>query len=149
MKPEFKIAVANKDIAKVRISLSNELLLDPRGGTFHEMLLFAQQNISNLFDKHIELKYSIPPQDKWDESFMFRVKNDLDFNFSKEKLTLYESVVKIVGKTKADKLNQEDIMRKKGVESNYHNRVNEEQSSNEKIIPVFSIGRITLALIKR
>ena len=148
MKSEFKIAVANKDIAKVRISLSNELLLDPRGGTFHEMLLFAQQNISNLFDEHNELKYSIPPQDKWDESFMYRVKNDLDFNFSMEKLTLYESVVKFVGKKKADKLNQADVVRK--VERDCHsNSVTEEQSLNGKTIPILSIGRVTLALIKK
>ena len=41
MKQDFINAVENKYLAKVRISLSIELLLDPRGNTFGEMLSFA------------------------------------------------------------------------------------------------------------
>lgn len=83
MKQDFINAVENKNLAKVRISLSNELLLDPRGNTFGEMLSFAMSHISNLFEENKEANYSVPPQEAWNQEFLFEVKSDLDSNFSK------------------------------------------------------------------
>ena len=50
MKDKFIKAVESGDIESVRLFLSNELMLDPRGISFHEMLNFAESKMSNLFD---------------------------------------------------------------------------------------------------
>ena len=108
MKQDFVEAVDAKDLAMVRIALSNELLLDPRGATFTEMLKYAVDNIPDLFEENKECNYSVPPQAEWDEDFLFKVKNDLDSNFSKEKLAFYQEVVMFVGKSKAETIEQEE-----------------------------------------
>ena len=53
MKQDFVEAVDAKDLAMVRIALSNELLLDPRGATFTEMLKYAVDNIPDLFEENL------------------------------------------------------------------------------------------------
>ena len=108
MKQDFVEAVDTTDLAMVRIALSNELLLDPRGATFTEMLKYAVDNIPDLFEENKECNYSVPPQTEWDEDFLFKVKNDLDSNFSKEKLAFYQEVVMFVGKNKAETIEQEE-----------------------------------------
>ncbi|MBO5181303.1 MAG: hypothetical protein J6B92_05370 [Paraprevotella sp.] len=144
MKQEFITAVAEKNLAKVRISLTNELLLDPRGTTFSEMLTHAINNIPNLFDENKEANYTVPPQAKWDEDFLFKVKNDLDSNFSREKLAFYETVVKIVGKSKAEGIEQEEnkVKGQKATKS----QQNQEHPIN-KTYATISAGGATLALI--
>ena len=112
MKQDFIKAVEGHDVAMVRLALANELLLDPRGTSFGEMLAYAQERMPELFEENMTANYSVPPQGEWDNSFMFVVKNDLDANFSKEKLAFFETVVKVVAKEKINRLNEEDHRRK-------------------------------------
>lgn len=90
------------------MSLSNELLLDPRGKTFTQMLNYAKDNLSNLFEENKEAGYDVLPKEQWDEEFLFTVKNDLDSNFSVEKLAFYQAVIEIVGKDKMASLDEEE-----------------------------------------
>lgn len=143
MKQEFVDAVADKNLAKVRISLSNELLLDPRGTTFSEMLSYAMSSLPDLFEENKESNYTVPPQEEWNEVFLFKVKNDLDSNFSREKLAFYETVVKTVGKSKADGIEEEE---RKESEQQKTNRRSQERSINKTYVTV-SAGGATLALI--
>lgn len=108
MKNEYKDAVDAGDVAMVRISLSNELLFDPRGISFNEMLAYAVAHLPNLFEENKDASYSVPPKEQWNEDFMYEVKSDLDSNFSKEKLAFYEAVVKFVGKDKAIDIEEEE-----------------------------------------
>lgn len=140
MKQEFIAAVADKKLAKVRISLSNELLLDPRGTTFSEMLSYAISNLPDLFEENKESDYTVPPQEEWNEDFLFKVKNDLDSNFSREKLAFYETVVKTVGKSKADEIEEEERVQRDT------NRKVQERPINKTYATV-SAGGATLALI--
>lgn len=55
MKQTFIESVKNGDVEEVRLALSNELLLDPRGKTFAEMLNYAKANFSNLFEENKRL----------------------------------------------------------------------------------------------
>ena len=50
MEQKFIESVKRGDVKDVRLSLSNELLLDPRGKSFTEMLSYAEANLSNLFE---------------------------------------------------------------------------------------------------
>lgn len=59
MKQKFIESVKSGDVRKVRLSLSNELLLDPRGKAFAEMLNYAKANLSNLFEENREARYEV------------------------------------------------------------------------------------------
>ena len=141
MKQDFIKAVADNNLAKVRISLTNELLLDPRGITFSEMLSYAIAHLSDLFEENKEADYSVPSKNEWDEDFLFKVKNDLDFNFSKEKLAFYEEVVKTVGRNKAEAIEREE--KKQDEES----REEKAQQSINKTYVTITAGGATLAII--
>lgn len=141
MKQDFINAVAEKNLAKVRISLTNELLLDPRGVTFSEMLSYAMAQLTDLFEENKAADYSVPSKDEWNEDFLFIVKNDLDFNFSREKLAFYEEVVKTVGRNKAENIEMEEKThtKKAGEEKDKH--------SINKTYVTISAGGATLAII--
>lgn len=141
MDKAFIQAVNDNNLLRVRLLLTNELLLDPRGESFNEMLLFARTNIPNLFEVNIEANYSIPPQNNWDINFLFVVKNDLDNNFSEKKLTFYKTVVKIVCKSKAEKLAQEDKIAREKQQDGYG------QDKAEKMDErIYSLGRAKLII---
>lgn len=110
MNTEYKEAVDNGNVAMVRIALSNELLFDPRGGSFNEMLEYAVEHLPNLFEENKDATYVVPPKNQWNEDFMYEVKSDMDANFSKEKLAFYEAVVKFVGKDKAIEVEEEETL---------------------------------------
>ncbi len=107
MKAKFKKAIEEKDIISVRIFLSNELLLDPRGRSFNKMKTFAENNISDLYEPDDGRNYDTPIS-QWDKDFLFKVKNDLDTNFSEIQLSFYEKVAKEVLKEKAILLDEEE-----------------------------------------
>ena len=108
MKQKFIESVKSGDVRKVRLSLSNELILDPRGKAFAEMLNYAKANLSNLFEENREARYEVLPKEQWDEKFLFTVKSALDSNFSVEKLAFYPAVIEVVGKDKMASLDKED-----------------------------------------
>lgn len=112
MRQDFIDAVKNREVKSIRMMLSNELLLDPRGKTFSEMLQYAKDKLPNLFEENKPLDFEIP-EDKslWDDDFMFKVKKDLNNNFSYEKLGLFEAVAIEVGKKKAQKIEKEERSR--------------------------------------
>ena len=99
MKAKFIKAVENGDLVSVRLFISNELMLDPRGKSFSEMKKFAESKFSNLYDVDDAKSYT-STETEWNEILLFSIKNDLDNNFSKEKLTIYENVAKHVLKDK-------------------------------------------------
>ena len=111
MKQKFITAVNTGDIVSVRLMLSNELMLDPRGKSFDEMLTLSENKLKNLYEIDNGNLYDIPSND-WDEKFLFSLKNDLDANFSKDKLYLYKKVAITVLKEKALFLEQEESMKK-------------------------------------
>lgn len=146
MNEDFKKAVADHNLTKVRISLTNELLLDPRGATFRDMLTYAITNIPDLFEENKEADYTVPPIDEWNEDFIFKVKNDLDYNFSKEKLAFYEEVVKTVGKGKAEHIEKEERSSKKQ-ENPDNNKDDKSEHSFNKTCAIVTAGGATLTII--
>lgn len=113
MKQKYIDAVTDCNLVKVRIMLADELLLDPRGKTFKEMLAYAKQNLPNLFEDNKEANFVISPdRSTWDIDLVSEIKQDLISNFSVEKLALFQEVAMEVGKEKAKALaDEEDRMR--------------------------------------
>jgi len=128
MKAKFIKAVESGDLVSIRLFISNELMLDPRGKSFSEMKSFAESKISNLYDVDDAKSYS-STQVEWNEKFLFSIKNDLDNNFSKEKLAIYENVAKYVLKEKADQLYKEETSCS---QRKYSENVDRKQKKNNK-----------------
>lgn len=106
MKQKFKKTVDSRDLEGTRLSLANEMMLDPRGESFIEMRRYAESAFPQLYDVHNGEQLD-KNQDNWNEALLFSTKNALDNNFSKERLDFYFNLAKIVLKEKAEKLNQE------------------------------------------
>src|SRR5574344_563829 len=111
MKQKFMTAVNNSDVIMVRIFLTGELMLDPRGYSFREMLAYADSKIHDLFDSDDNSEL-VTDQLLWDNQYLSKLKSQLDSNFSKKKLSLYESVAKSVLKDKAKALAEEEAKAK-------------------------------------
>lgn len=103
MKAKFLKAIDNNDIVSVRLFLSNELMLDPRGRSFNEMREYAEKHIAQLYEQESRSPHT-EDEAMWNESFLFHIKNELDYKFTKELLLFYERVAKFVLKEKAAQL---------------------------------------------
>lgn len=151
MKQSFIEQVESHDLAMVRLSLSMELMLDPRGVSFCEMLSYADNKLPDLFEVHDGKTYSEDESD-WNQELFFSVKNDLDRNFSKERLELYEKMSRVVLKEKIDTLNKEDNDRnvKQERKSQDSGRESFDNSDSEESIPwkwIALAGAVIAALI--
>ena len=126
MEDKYKKAVENGDLSDVRLFLSNELMFDPRGASFHEMLSYAESHLNGLFvpdNGHRSEKDAA----QWDKDFLYQIKNELDDNFSREKLNYYEQVAKQVLKDKARQLHEEEV---KQQQQRPENQEGEQQTEN-------------------
>ena len=107
MKPKFKKVVDAGDLITTRLFLANEMMLDPRGNSFMEMRSYAESSFSNLYDAHDGGAFNMDSA-TWSEDLLFTVKNELDSNFSSERLDYYYELAKNVLKEKAANLNAEE-----------------------------------------
>lgn len=148
MKAKYIEAVESGNLVRVRLFLANELMLDPRGKSFIEMKRFAESHLSNLYDVDDSKSYSMNESD-WNEDLLFAIKNDLDDNFSKEKLAIYEKIAKKVLKDKAEQLNKKEAARLARTACAYDNKVNSTKrnnSSNKRIYTGIIIGSAAVAV---
>ena len=141
MKVKFIKAVESRDLVSVRLFIANELMLDPRGKSFAEMKNFAEAKFDNLYDPDNAKSYSSVKTD-WNEELLFSIKNDLDDNFSKEKLAVYESVAKYVLKDKAEELDKEEASRSARTitTSNSENTGRTQRRNNKKLYTCITVG---------
>ena len=112
MEDKFKKAVENGELSDVRLFLSNELNLDPRGASFHEMLSYAESQLESLFEPDNGYR-SEKDTAYWDKNFLYQLKNELEDNFSREKLNYYEQVAKHVLQDKARQMDEEEAKQRK------------------------------------
>ena len=147
MKVKFIKAVESGDLVSVRLFIANELMLDPRGKSFTEMKNFAEAKFDNLYDPDNAKSYSSVKTD-WNEELLFSIKNDLDDNFSKEKLAVYESVAKYVLKDKAEELDKEEASRSARTitTSNSENTGRTQRRNNKKLYTCITVGGAAIAV---
>lgn len=135
MNPAFIKAVESNNISRVRYALSDQLLIDPRGNRFHEMLAFADGKMGNLFEVD-DGKRSEKDPSLWDMDFLTEVKNELKRNFSREKLDYYEKVVKYVLKDRAKQLGEDEAKQVETKEENPLKPNKDWISDNKKLVLV-------------
>lgn len=131
MKAKFIKAVDGKDTLSVRFFLANEMMLDPRGRSFQEMLDYAVANLGNLYETSDGKVYS-QNEAEWDKDFLFQLKNDLEYNFSQERVAFYVKVAKHVLKEKAMQLDKEESQTKSESNSDYNRRTAGGKASTSK-----------------
>lgn len=137
-------AISDGDLITIRLYLANELLLDPRGKSFNKMLSYAEMNIVDLYEIHDGTDFS-EVSSIWDEELLFNLRNDLDYNFSKERLVFFEKVAKTVLEEKAQLMSKEkrvlsDEEKQKAIYSEnpvFEEPQNANKSFKERIKPFF------------
>lgn len=148
MDSKFIDAVQTEKLVRVRLALSNELMLDPRGVTFTKMLQYAESNLSSLYQNDDGKIYD-NEQTKWNEDFLYDLKNGLDLNFSREKLTLYVIVAKYVLKEKAKQMEQDNIKEQRQrffIEKNNSLNTTDSPKNKKAIYTGVTIGGTALAV---
>lgn len=140
-------AVEEKDLANVRYYLSNELALDPRGDSFHEMLIYAENKLDGLYEKDNGIVFE-QDRSKWDDIFLSKVKIELEDNFSREKLVFYEIVAKHVLKEKARRLDESEANEPKedGATEDQH-FVNWFENHKKEVYTGVTVGGVALTTI--
>lgn len=151
MRAKFIKSVDESDVVGVRIFLANELMLDPRGKSFKEMLLYAENKLSDLYEINDGVSYS-ENSDDWDEELLYRIKNNLLYNFSRERVLFYEKIAKYVLQEKAKQLDSEEQeeLRKKNNEKKYtQTQINETNNCEDKrkIYTGIAIGGAVVATV--
>lgn len=148
MKAKFIKAVDSGDVISVRLFLSNELMLDPRGTSFLEMKAYAENKCEALYEAFDGKTYDAVGVSEWNKDFLFTLKNDLDSNFSKERLSLYEKVAMKVLKEKADLLDKEEAKQKSKTQSQTINTKNSTTTTSQKkkIYAGVTIGGAIIAI---
>lgn len=99
------------------------------------MRSYAEMNIMDLYEIHDRTDFSKVPS-SWDEELLFNLQNDLDSNFSKERLDFFEKVAKIVLKEKAQLMDEEKLVlsgeeKQKAIDS--ENSIPEEPQNTKKL----------------
>lgn len=131
MKAKFKRTVDSGDLEGTRISLANEMMLDPRGDSFIEMRRYAESSFPNLYDAYNGVSFE-KNQNNWDEALLFSTRNALDNNFSKECLDFYYNLAKAVLKEKAETLNREKESKMVYQGQDLENKMTSERSKKGK-----------------
>lgn len=95
---EFKDAVLNNKLTRVRIMLKDMMLVDPSLTTFNEMIKYAESNMSNLYDIHDGEAFK--DISEWDKDYMNQQMVSIIANFSKERVELVKKIVRYIYKEK-------------------------------------------------
>lgn len=110
MNAHFINSVDEHNLIRVRLMLSNELLLDPRGDSFARMLEYASERLADLYEEERGDKLFLD-MSVWDKEYLNKLHVRLNNNFSREKVAHMQDVVKIVLKDKLNELNVEQNVR--------------------------------------
>ena len=78
MTQKFLDAIEAGNLISVRYSLTNELLLDPRGDSYREMKVLAEERLEGLYEA-LDGKLSKKPVEEYTEVELMELKNDLDW----------------------------------------------------------------------
>lgn len=107
MRAKFIKTVESNNLFEVRQSLTDEMLIDPRGISLKEMLAYAEEHLPDLYETDNGAMYT-QDESEWTKDLLFNLKYDLSKNFSREKLTLFIKMAQYVLKDKAERLEQEE-----------------------------------------
>ena len=139
MTQRFIQAVNDKKLNAIRIALINSLNSNPTGSEFNELLEYANVRLDDLFEDNKEAYYDIIPEEEWNEKFMDQVADDLEMNFSVEKLAFYKAVI--------EKVRAEDIALIKSHKTLHSDNQNKKGKKTRQVGIVISTGGAILTIV--
>ena len=94
---DFKNAVHDKNVRRVRIMMKDSLIRDPSFTEFNEMSREAEKYLGTktLYDKHDGESFSSNKSD-WNKTYMNNQMVDLMYNFSRERLNHLKAVCSFI-----------------------------------------------------
>ncbi len=98
---EFKEAVQAHKTILVRIMLKDSLLVDPTAAQFDEMERYAMGQIEDLYTEHDGETLNFN-ESSWDENYLNQQMVAVVNSFSKERIRLLKSMVRVLYKEKVD-----------------------------------------------
>ena len=96
---EFKSAVYDNRLLRTRIMLKDSLVIDPTFTQFNEMLDYASERLSGLYEPH-DGEFLESDENKWDEEIMNHELGQLVNNFSQTRIDHLKKVVAKVLRSK-------------------------------------------------
>ncbi len=130
---EFKEAVSENRIVKVRIMLKDSMLVDPSFKQFEEMLEYTIKEIPDIFEEHDGEELLNDPS-LWNESYLNDQMVSLITNFSEKRIKLLKKMVQTLYKSKIS-LNE-----------NTNSSKNESMSSEKKLGIGITVSGIIITL---
>lgn len=109
---EFRNAVEDKNNLLVRIMLKDNMVLDPSMKEFNEMILYAENNIEDLYDEHDGEIFSNNKED-WTKEYMDEQMVNVIINFSKERIELLKKVCRYLYSDRIKKHQNEVVSEEK------------------------------------
>lgn len=103
---EFKKAVADKNLLRVKIMLKDSFIVDPTFTQLNELLAYARRHLSDLFVPH-DGELLENNETNWNETVMNQELIQLINNFSEKRIEHLKRVVAVVLRTEALKIRQQ------------------------------------------
>lgn len=96
---EFSEAVESGNLLRVRIMLKDSLIIDPTSNKYNEMINYAKNRIDGIYDEHDKetLNYD---KSQWNIDYLNRQMVSVVDNFSRERIELLKSMVRVLYKEK-------------------------------------------------
>lgn len=103
---EFMEAVQSEKMIRVRIMLTDSLLVDPTAVQFDEMERYATENMGNIYTEHDGEKLNFNVE-AWNEEYLNQQMVIVVNCFSKERIDLLKDMVRYLYKDKVNKIRSE------------------------------------------
>lgn len=138
---DFKNAVHDKNVRRVRIMMKDSLIRDPSFVEFDEMSREAEKGLGTktLYDKHDGESFSSNKSD-WNKTYMNNQMIDLMSNFSRERINHLKAVCSLIYADEIQKMKQRN-------QEDRHYDDNHIHGSNTGCAPVLLIMMIIVILI--
>ena len=145
----FRECVDKGEVERLRIMMSNSLLLDYSFAEFDEMENLAR-NVPDLYEKQDDRQFIEDPA-QWNDDYIDRLDADLVFNFSHERIEHLKKVIQYLHPTNVavnveTQIHKQD--REKGNQKNNYSRYQEQKHQDQlegriiKIVSGATVGGI-------
>ena len=144
---DFKDAVADGNIRRVRIMMKDSMVRDPLLNEFEEMRREAEAGKLALYDTHDGESFNNNNKADWNKSYMNSQLVSLMSNFSRERISHLKNVIAFVYADEIKKLQAMRPAQQRLNDDRNNNRRDEKRGSNNIFILIMGAALIALIII--
>ena len=140
---DFKNAVHDKNVRRVRIMMKDSLIRDPSFTEFDEMSREAEKGLGagTLYDKHDGESFSLNKSD-WNKTYMNNQMVDLMYNFSRDRINHLKAVCSLIY---ADEI--QNMRRHRDTDIHQETHRNDNQKSNAMFGLIMAVLGVIIVLL--